>query len=115
MDITRMNKGPRMSQIVIHGETIYLAGQISGDLDADTAGQTANILAKIDAHLAEAGSDKSRLLSATIFLADIRDFAAMNKEWDGWVDTENPPARATVQALLARPEVRVEICVIAAK
>ncbi len=114
MDINRMNKGPRMSQIVVHGDTIYLAGNVANNQDAGTGAQTRDVLSKIDGLLQAAGSDKSKLLSATIYLADIRDFAAMNEVWDAWVDAENTPARTTVQALLARASVRVEITVIAA-
>jgi enamine deaminase RidA (YjgF/YER057c/UK114 family) len=115
MEITRNRKGPRMSQIVIHGDTIYLAGNVADTQDADTGGQTRDVLRKIDALLQEAGSSKSKLLSATIYLADIRDFAAMNEVWDAWVDPDNTPARTTVQARLARASVRVEITVVAAR
>ena len=115
MNITRMNPGPRMSQIVIHGETIYLAGQVADNPDGDTADQTRDVLGKIDSRLSEVGSDKSKLLSATVYLTDIRDFAAMNEVWDAWVAPGNPPGRTCVQALLARPNIRVEITVIAAK
>ncbi len=114
MDITRKNQGPRMSQIVIHGDTIYLAGNVATNQDGDTGAQTRDVLSKIEALLQEAGSNKSRLLSATIYLADIRDFAAMNEAWDAWVPADSTPARTTVQALLARPSVRVEITVVAA-
>ena len=115
MDITRINAGPRMSQIVMHGDTIYLAGQVASNPDGDTAAQTSDVLAKIDARLKEAGSDKSKLLSATVYLADIRDFNAMNEVWDAWVAPGNPPGRTCVQARLARPNIRVEITVIAAR
>lgn len=115
MDITRLNPGPRMSQIVIHGDTIYLSGNVASTQDPDTGAQTREVLSKIDALLQEAGSNKSKLLSATIYLADIRDFSAMNEVWDAWVDPANTPARTTVQALLARPSVRVEITVVAAR
>lgn len=115
MDITRMHPGPRMSQMVIHGDTIYLAGQVASNPDGDTAAQTRDVLAKIDALLHEAGSDKSKLLSATVYLADIRDFSAMNEVWDAWVAAGNPPGRTCVQARLARPAIRVEITVIAAR
>lgn len=115
MAITRMNVGPRMSQIVMHGDTIYLAGQVANNQAGDTAAQTRDIVAKIDRLLEEAGSDKSKLLSATVYLADIRDFAAMNEVWDAWVTAGNTPGRTCVQAKLARPSVRVEITVIAAR
>ena len=115
MGITRQQQGPRMSQIVIHGDTIYLAGNVASQQEADTGAQTRDVLGKIDRLLEEAGSSKAHLLSATIYLADIRDFAAMNEVWDAWVDPHNTPARTTVQAKLARPSVRVEITVVAAK
>jgi enamine deaminase RidA (YjgF/YER057c/UK114 family) len=103
-----------MSAVNIHGDTVYLAGQIADNRDQDTAGQTADMLAKVERLLEEAGSSKSKMLSATIYLADMRDFEEMNKVWDAWVDPENTPGRATVEARLAHPEVRVEVTVIAA-
>ena len=115
MSITRINSGPRMSQAVVHGDTVYTAGQVADDRTADVAGQTAQVLAKIDAVLAEAGSDKSKILSATIWLSDISTFNEMNAVWDAWVDTDNAPCRACVESKLALPEFTVEIGVIAAK
>lgn len=115
MTITRIAPGPRMSGAVVHGDTVYLAGHVSKEPAGDVRGQTAAILQRIDARLAEAGTDKSRLLSATIWLADIGGFEAMNAVWDAWVDPANPPARATVEARLASPDYRVEIAVIAAR
>ena len=112
--ITRIQPDHRMSQAVIHGDTIYLAGQV-GEPGDDVAAQTRTALAEIDALLAEAGSDKSKILSATIWLADIADFEAMNAVWDAWVDPANPPARATSEAKLATPAYRVEIIVVAAR
>ena len=103
-----------MSQAVVHGDTVYLAGQVADDPSADVAGQTRQILAKIDALLAEAGSDKTRILSANIWLADISTFGEMNQVWDAWVPQGHAPARATVEAKLAAPQYRVEIGVIAA-
>jgi enamine deaminase RidA (YjgF/YER057c/UK114 family) len=103
-----------MSQAVTHGGTAYLAGQVADDPNTDVAGQTRQILTKIEGLLAEAGTDKSKLLSATIWLADIRSFDEMNKIWDGWVSPGNTPARACVEAKLARPQLLVEIGVIAA-
>jgi enamine deaminase RidA (YjgF/YER057c/UK114 family) len=111
--ITRFEVGPRMSQAVRHGNTIYLAGQVD-DSSPDTAGQTAAILANIDRLLAAAGSRKENILSANIWLADMNDFAAMNAVWDKWVPQGHTPARATVEAKLAAPKYRVEIAVIAA-
>ena len=112
--ITRIDPGARMSEAVIHGETIYLAGQV-GNAGEDIASQTRTALAEIDELLAKAGSDKSKILMATIWLADIADFAAMNAVWDAWVDTANPPARATSEARLATPDYLVEIIVVAAR
>jgi len=112
--ITRIDTDHRMSQIVIHGETIYLSGQV-GEPGEDVAAQTRTALAEIEALLAQAGSDKSHILSATIWLADIADFETMNGVWDAWVDTANPPARATGESRLATPEYLVEIIVVAAK
>ena len=113
MTIRRIEPGPRMSQAVVHGNTAYLAGQVGAPGESVTA-QTRAVLAQIDRLLAEAGSDKSRILSATIWLADIADFPAMNSVWDNWVDPANPPARATGESRLAAPEYRVEIIVVAA-
>jgi len=114
MSITRIDPGPRMSEAVIHGNTIYLAGQV-GTPDKPVAEQTREVLAAIDAVLAKCGSSKARILSATVWLADIADFAAMNSVWDAWVDKANPPARATSEGKLAAPGYKVEIIVIAAK
>lgn len=112
--ITRLDPGARMSEAVIHGDTVYLAGQV-GEPGEDIIAQTKTTLAEIDALLARAGSDKSKILMATIWLADIADFAAMNSVWDAWVDTANPPARATSEARLADPGYRVEIVITAAR
>ena len=112
--IKRIEAGPRMSQAVVHGNTVYVAGQVASDTSADVSGQTRQILSRIDALLAAAGTDKSRLLSATIYLSNITTFAAMNYVWDSWVLPGSTPARATVEAALAAPEYTVEIVVIAA-
>ncbi len=114
MSIRRIEPGASMSQAVVHTGLVYLAGQVASDPSEDVAGQTRQILHQIDRLLAEAGSDKGRILSATIYLADIGVFAEMNTVWDAWVDRSNPPARATVEARLAAPQYRVEIAVIAA-
>ncbi len=111
--ITRIQPGARMSEAVIHGDTVYLAGQV-GEPGEDVTAQTKTTLAEIDALLAQAGTDKSRILMATIWLADIADFDAMNAVWDAWVDKANPPARATSEGKLASPEYLVEIIVVAA-
>ena len=116
MSIQRMHTNKRMSQIVVHGDTIYLAGQVALDRPgASFAEQTRNVLERIDALLAEAGSDRSKLLSATIWLADMRGFEEMNAIWDAWVPEGCAPARATVEAKLATPQFTVEIGVVAAK
>jgi enamine deaminase RidA (YjgF/YER057c/UK114 family) len=115
MIIERVNMGPRMSQAVIHGATVYLAGQVADDPAADVADQTRRILAKIDRLLAEAGTDKSKLLSANVWLSDISTFDQMNAVWDEWVTPGEPPARACVESRLARPEFKVEIMVVAAR
>lgn len=112
--IIRLQPDNRMSQAVIHGSTVYLAGQV-GEPGDDVTAQTRTALAEIDALLAEAGSDKSKILSATIWLADIADFGAMNAVWDAWVDPANPPARATSEAKLATPDYLVEVIVVAAR
>ncbi|QFR32112.1 RidA family protein [Ancylobacter sp. TS-1] len=112
MSIKRIEVGPRMSEAVIHGSVVYLAGQVAKG-ETVTA-QTEAVLASIDALLAQAGTDKSKLLTATIYLADIATFAEMNAVWDKWVSAGNTPARATVQALLATPDYKVEIVVKAA-
>jgi enamine deaminase RidA (YjgF/YER057c/UK114 family) len=114
MSIHRLHVGPRMSEAVLHNGTIYLAGQIADDASQDTAGQTRQVLDAIDRLLAECGSDKTKILSAQIFLADVGDFAAMNAMWDAWVPAGHTPARATIEAKLAAPQYRVEIKVIAA-
>ncbi len=114
MTITRLHSGPRMSQAVIHGDTVYLAGQV-GAPGASVTDQTRAILGQIEALLAEAGSEKSKILSATIWLADMADFAEMNAVWDAWVDGKDAPARATGEAKLATPAYKVEIIVVAAR
>jgi enamine deaminase RidA (YjgF/YER057c/UK114 family) len=106
--------GPRMSRAVVHNGTIYLSGLVADDVTADVSGQTAEVLGKIERALEQIGSNKSRLLSAQIWLADMGDFAAMNVVWEGWVVPDHTPARATVEARMARPEYLVEIMVVAA-
>jgi enamine deaminase RidA (YjgF/YER057c/UK114 family) len=104
-----------MSQAVVHGDTVYLAGQVADDPVPSVTEQTRQVLAKIDALLKSAGTDKTRILSANIWLADIGGFAEMNAVWDKWVASGNTPARATVEAALARPDYLVEIMVVAAR
>ncbi|MFZ2157902.1 MAG: RidA family protein [Bradyrhizobium sp.] len=116
MTIQRFDTGPRMSQAVIHGDTVYLAGVVASNAAGESVTkQTQDILSIIDGHLAKAGSDKSKLLSATIYITDMKTFAEMNAVWDGWVSAGNTPARATVEAKLAAPQYNVEIMVIAAR
>jgi enamine deaminase RidA (YjgF/YER057c/UK114 family) len=113
--ITRIEPGPRMSQAVIHGNTVYLAGQVASDRSADTAGQTREILAAIDELLAEAGTDKRHLLAATVYLTDMSTFNEMNAVWESWIAPGCAPTRATVGAPLASSAYRVEIVIIAAR
>ena len=116
MTITRYGVGPRMSQAVAHGPTVHLAGQVANRTAGQSvAAQTREILVTIDALLAEAGSDKTKILSATIYLGDSATFPEMNKMWDAWVPQGHTPARATVEAKLAAPPYKVEIAVIAAR
>jgi enamine deaminase RidA (YjgF/YER057c/UK114 family) len=116
MSVTRINPGPRMSQAVIHGGVAYLAGQVANTAKGQSVTeQTKDILAAIDGLLAQAGTDKSKLLTAQIWLTDMGTFAQMNAIWDGWVSAGNAPARATVQSpALAAPGFDVEIMVTAA-
>ena len=116
MSIQRIAVGPRMSKAVVHGDTVYLAGQVADKAAGKSvAEQTADILGIIDGLLAEAGTDKSKLLMVNIWLSDISTFAEMNGVWDKWVVAGQTPGRATVEAKLAAPQFTVEIAVIAAK
>jgi enamine deaminase RidA (YjgF/YER057c/UK114 family) len=114
MTINRHNRGPRMSGAVVNGNTVYLAGQVARDGSTSVKAQTEQVLKQIDELLRAAGSSKSNLLSATIYLASISTFDEMNAVWDAWVDPNNTPARATVEAKLASPKYLVEIMVTAA-
>ena len=113
-NITRIATGQRMSQAVIHGQTIYLAGQV-GTPGTSVTAQTQEILEKIESLLERAGSDKTQILSATIWMASMDSFAEMNAVWDAWVPEGHAPARATGESALATPEHLVEILIIAAK
>jgi enamine deaminase RidA (YjgF/YER057c/UK114 family) len=116
MKVERKEVGARMSQIVVHGDTVYLAGVVAHqNKDKSVTDQTREILATIDGYLAQAGTDKSRLLTANIWITDMANFAEMNAVWDAWVAPGNTPARATVEAKLATPDYKVEIMVTAAK
>jgi len=116
MSIERKDVGPRMSQVVIHGDTVYLAGIVArANKGKSVTEQTREILSTIDKYLAQAGTDKAKLLSANIWMTDMGKFAEMNAVWDAWVSPGNTPARATVEAKLAAPDYAVEIMVVAAK
>jgi len=114
MAIQRINPGKRLSEAVIHGDTVYLAGEVPDDGSKDIGGQTEEVLAKIDRLLKKVGSDKSKLLSAQIFLTSMKDFAGMNAVWEKWVEAGQTPARATIEAKLANPDYKVEIMCVAA-
>ena len=115
MSITRLGtERHRMSKIVIHDDTVYLCGQVAKDSDAGIKGQTQTMLDKVDDLLKQAGSDRKHILSATLYIKDMKDFAEMNEVWDAWVIEGYSPARACVEASLARPELLVEVSVIAA-
>jgi len=113
MMVQRFDVGARMSEMAVHNGICFLAGQVAADGRADIAGQTAQVLAAVDALLARAGTDNSRILMCQIYLADIADFPAMNAVWDAWVVPGSTPPRATVQATLARPEWKIEVVVSA--
>ncbi len=115
MSIERLEVGQRMSRIVKHNGTIYLCGQVAADANADIKEQTRTTLEKIEKLLAQAGSDKNHMLSVTIYVRDMKDFAAMNEVWDAWVPEGVAPARACVEARMARPELLVEMSVVAAE
>ena len=115
MSITRHDPSAILSNAVEHGDTVYLAGVVAKDLGKDVKGQTKEILDEIDRLLAKSGSSKSKALSATIWVTDIRNRAPMNEVWSAWVDAKNLPARACVEAKLADPRALVEIMIIAAK
>lgn len=115
MTIQRIDSTPRMSRIVEHNNTIYLCGQTAKNANADITQQTITTLEKVEELLEKAGSDKKHILSVTIYVRDMKDFAAMNEVWDNWVEDGHQPARACVEARIARPELLVEMSVIAAK
>lgn len=114
MTIERYHVGKRLSEMVVHEGTIYLAGQVAADMTRDIIGQTEEVFASIDRLLGEAGSDKARILSAQILLADMGDFAAVNSVWERWVVPGHTPARATLQAKLANPAYKIEVVIVAA-
>ena len=112
--IKRIKPAHRMSQAVVHGDTVYLAGQVADNRSLNVKEQTEQVLAKIDSLLAAAGTDKAHILMATIWLANIKEFDSMNTAWDAWVPIEASPARACVESRLAKPDIQVEIRVVAA-
>lgn len=112
--VVHIDPGPRLSEATVCGDRMYLSGMIPEDTSADITGQVRQVLAEIDALLARGGSDKSRILSAQVWLSDIGDFGAMNAVWDAWVVPGHTPARATVEATLSEPAMKVEIMVVAA-
>ena len=113
--INRMETATRMSKVVIHQDTIYLCGQVGENAKDPFDKQTKTMLAKVDVLLEQAGSSRKHILSATIYIRDMKDFTAMNEVWDNWVPEGHAPARACVEARMARPELLVEIRVIAAR
>ena len=113
-DVRRIDPGPRLSEATILGDRMYLSGMIPEDTSLDVTGQVKQALAEIDSLLAKGGSDKTKILSAVIWLSDIADFAAMNAVWDAWIVAGEAPTRATVQARLNDPNMKVEIMVVAA-
>lgn len=115
MEIKRLHVGKRLSEVAIHNGTVYLAGQIAEDTAQTIQGQTREVLGHVDRLLAEAGSDKTCILSCQIYLANMADFSGMNEEWDAWVAGGHAPPRATVEAELADPECLVEIVIVAAQ
>ncbi|RRJ82873.1 RidA family protein [Aestuariirhabdus litorea] len=114
MSIDRYQTSARMSKIVVHNQTVYLCGQVAEDRSADITHQTQTMLAKVDELLQSVGSSREKMLSATVYLKSMEDFAAMNAVWDAWVPEGYAPARACVEAAMASPELKVEISVTAA-
>ena len=110
----RIQAGSRMSQAVVHGDTVYISGQVADERKGSLERQTQEVIAKIEALLKAAGTDKSNLLSVNVFLPHITDFDAMNRVYDAWIDKANPPARACTEARLADPDLRIEMTAIAA-
>jgi enamine deaminase RidA (YjgF/YER057c/UK114 family) len=115
MEIKRLHVGKRLSEVAVHNGTVYLAGQVAEGATQNIGGQTREVLGHIDRLLADAGSDKTRILTCQIFLADLKDFDGMNAVWDEWVADGHAPPRATVQAKLAKAEWLVEMVVTAAQ
>ena len=114
-DIIKFDSNDALSEIAVHGDTVYLAGQVPDNDDLDITGQAREVFANIDKALAKAGTDKSKMLSAQVFITDLANFAAFNAEWKAWVAGTVPPVRATIKADLVNPKWLVEVMVIAAK
>ena len=114
MKITRIDSNARMSKIVVHGETVYLCGQTAGSVDKDISEQTIECLEKVSTLLDQAGSSVNKILSVTVYIKDMKEFEKMNRVWDSWFENKPKPARACVQAMMARDIVLVEMSVIAA-
>jgi enamine deaminase RidA (YjgF/YER057c/UK114 family) len=114
-DIKRISPGPRISGAVVHGDTVYVAGTVAADPSVGVKSQTEQILKRIDELLANAGTSKAKILSATVWLSNMGNYDEMNAAWDAWLDKANPPARATVESHLATPKYQVEIACIAAR
>jgi enamine deaminase RidA (YjgF/YER057c/UK114 family) len=115
MEIKRLHVGKRLSEVAIHNGTVYLAGQVASDTTQDIIGQTREVLGHVDRLLAEAGSDKSRILSTQIYITDMANFPAMNTVWEAWVVPGATPPRATVEAKLADPACLIEFVIVAAQ
>ena len=113
--VQRFDVGTRLSEMAVHNGVCYLAGQVAADGSQDITGQTRQVLAAVDALLARAGTDKSKILRVQIFIKDLADFPALNAVWEAWVPAGHAPPRATVQAKLAKPAYRVEVVVTAAQ
>lgn len=114
-EITRLHSGPKLSRVIIHNNIVYLCGQVAKDYDGDIKEQTSTMLERVDEHLAEAGTNRNRILSATIYISDISQVSQMNEVWGEWLGDGPRPARTCVQAQMAKPNILVEITVVAAK
>lgn len=114
-EITRLQSGPKLSRVVIHNDIVYLCGQVAKNYDGDIKEQTRTMLERVDEHLAEAGTNRSKILSATIYIRDISEVSKMNEVWGEWLGDSPRPARTCVQAEMAKPNILVEITVMAAR
>jgi enamine deaminase RidA (YjgF/YER057c/UK114 family) len=114
-EITRLHSGPKLSRVIIHNNIVYLCGQVAKDYDGDIKEQTRTMLERVDEHLTEAGTNRNKILSATIYISDISQVSQMNEVWGKWLGDSPRPARTCVQAQMAKPNILVEITVTAAK